>query len=128
MAGKRMSRNQEGKRAGLSDFLLHASKEEKLRIFVKIGYMVNKEQQKIFLNVLGKTQERGILNPMAAVKKESFKEQLKEIGDILAWFDAQEELDVEAALAKIKKAGELIKASGKRLTEIENEFKEVKGE
>ncbi len=61
-------------------------------------------------------------------KKENFKDQLKEISDILAWFDAQEELDVEAALVKIKKAAELIKASRKRLGEIENEFKEVKGE
>ncbi len=60
--------------------------------------------------------------------KEDFKHQLEEIGKILAWFDAQEELDVEAALGKIKKAAELIKASRKRLGEIENEFKEIKGE
>lgn len=58
----------------------------------------------------------------------SFQHHLKEIGEILEWFDAQEELDVEAALVKIKKAAELIKASRKRLGEIENEFKEVKGE
>jgi len=58
----------------------------------------------------------------------SFKHHLQEIGEILEWFDAQEELDVEAALEKIKKAAELIKTSKKRLTEIENEFKEIKGE
>ncbi|MGC9599610.1 MAG: hypothetical protein ABSE18_04465 [Minisyncoccia bacterium] len=60
--------------------------------------------------------------------KDDFKHHLEEIGKILSWFDAQEELDVEAALLKIKKAAELIKASRKRLKEIENEFEEIKGE
>lgn len=68
---------------------------------------------------------------MAAIKesKESkdFKHHLEEISAILEWFDAQEELDVEAALEKIKKASALIVASKKRLHEIENEFKEIKG-
>ena len=64
-------------------------------------------------------------------KKESkdannFKHHLKEISDILEWFDSQEELDVEVALEKIKKAGELIKSSKQRLVKIENEFKEIK--
>jgi exonuclease VII small subunit len=58
----------------------------------------------------------------------SFKEHLKEISEILEWFDSQEELDVELALGKIKKAAELIKSSKKRLVEIENEFKEIKKE
>ena len=56
----------------------------------------------------------------------NFKDQLKEISAILEWFDAQEELDIEAALEKIKTAGDLIKSSKKRLVEIENEFKEIK--
>lgn len=56
----------------------------------------------------------------------SFKDQLKEIAGILEWFDSQEELDIEAALEKIKKAGELIKMSKNRLVQIENEFKEIK--
>ena len=55
-----------------------------------------------------------------------FKNQLKEISAILEWFDAQEELDVEAALEKVRRAGELIQMSKKRLTEIENEFREIK--
>ncbi|HVO28991.1 MAG TPA: hypothetical protein VMT81_03345 [Candidatus Paceibacterota bacterium] len=54
-----------------------------------------------------------------------FKDHLKEISAILEWFDSQEELDLETALEKIKKAGELIKASKQRLVEIENEFKEI---
>lgn len=56
----------------------------------------------------------------------NFKDQLKEISVILEWFDSQEELDVEAALEKIKRAGELMKMSKKRLAEIENEFREIK--
>jgi hypothetical protein len=63
-------------------------------------------------------------------KKESteFKKHLEEIAGILEWFDAQEELDVEQALQKIKDAAALIKASKKRLVEIENEFTEIKKE
>lgn len=56
----------------------------------------------------------------------NFKDHLKEISAILEWFDSQEELDVELALEKIKKAGELMKSSKKRLVEIENEFKEIR--
>jgi DnaJ-domain-containing protein 1 len=65
---------------------------------------------------------------MAKKEEKSFKQHLKEIADILEWFDAQEELDVEEALAKVKGAGELIKASKKRLVEVENEFIEIKKE
>ena len=63
-------------------------------------------------------------------KKEAseFKHHLEEIAGILAWFDAQEELDVELALEKIKNAASLIKASKKRLVEIENQFEEIKKE
>ena len=57
-----------------------------------------------------------------------FKAHLKEIAEILEWFDGQDELDVEEALEKVKKAGALIAASKKRLGEIENEFKEIKKE
>jgi exonuclease VII small subunit len=59
-------------------------------------------------------------------EKGSFKDQLKEISAILEWFDAQEELDLEAALEKIARAAELIALSKKRIVEIENEFEEIK--
>ncbi len=55
-----------------------------------------------------------------------FKAHLAEIAAILEWFDSQEELDIELALEKVKSASDLIKASKKRLGEIENEFKEIK--
>jgi exonuclease VII small subunit len=60
--------------------------------------------------------------------KDSFQSQLKEVSAILEWFDAQDELDVEQALEKLKKAAELIKSGKKRLVEIENEFREIKKE
>ena len=63
---------------------------------------------------------------MAKKTTNDFKDRLKEISAILEWFDSQEELDIELALGKIKQAGELIKSSKKRLSEIENEFKEIK--
>jgi hypothetical protein len=53
---------------------------------------------------------------------------LKEIAEILAWFEAQDELDVELALEKVKQAGILIKASKQRLSELENQFREIKAE
>ena len=53
---------------------------------------------------------------------------MKEIAEILAWFEAQDELDVELALEKVKQAGILIKASKQRLSELENQFREIKAE
>lgn len=65
---------------------------------------------------------------MKAKEQHNFKKHLKEISEILEWFDAQEELDVEEALTKVRSAADLIKASKERLTEIENEFKIIKKE
>ena len=67
-------------------------------------------------------------NHMPGGEVKSFKQHLKEIADILQWFDSQEELDVEEALQKVKQASTLIKASKKRLGEVENEFKIIKKE
>lgn len=61
-------------------------------------------------------------------KEKSFKQHLKELAKILEWFDAQEELDIEEALLKVKGAAVLIKASKKRLAEVENEFKVIQKE
>ena len=58
--------------------------------------------------------------------KKSLKALLEQISKIVAWFEAQEELDLEEALLKIKEAGELIKTSKAKLAEIDNEFKEIK--
>lgn len=65
---------------------------------------------------------------MPTKQTKSFKHHLKEIAQILEWFDSQEELDVEQALDKIKEAATLVKSGKNRLGEIENEFKELKKE
>ncbi len=65
---------------------------------------------------------------MTTKETKTFKQHLKDIAHILEWFDAQEELDVEEALLKIKEAAKLISESKARLTEVENEFKIIKKE
>lgn len=56
----------------------------------------------------------------------NLSESLKKVQDIIAWFDNQEDVDVEKGLEKIKEGTVLIKDSRARLKEIENEFEVVK--
>jgi len=56
----------------------------------------------------------------------NLSESLKKVQEIIAWFDNQEEVDVEKGLEKIKEGTVLIKDSRTRLKEIENEFEVVK--
>lgn len=58
--------------------------------------------------------------------KANLSESLKKVQEIVAWFDNQEEVDVEKGLEKIKEGTVLIKDSRARLKEIENEFEVVK--
>ena len=51
---------------------------------------------------------------------------LKEIEEIVEWFESQEDVDVEKGIEKVKSGAKLIKESKKRLQEIENEFEEIK--
>lgn len=60
--------------------------------------------------------------------KVNLNESLKKLAGIVSWFEFQEEVDVEKGLEKVKEGAVLIKASRKRLKEIENEFEEVKRE
>ncbi len=52
-------------------------------------------------------------------------ESLTELQSIVGWFDAQENVDVEAGLEKVRVAAKLIKDSKTRLAQIENEFREI---
>lgn len=61
-------------------------------------------------------------------KKESLGESLKKLESITAWFEEQDEIDVEKALEKVKEGVALIKLSKERLREVENEFEIVKKE
>ncbi len=53
---------------------------------------------------------------------------LKRLAEITAWFDAQDEVDVEEGLKLVREAVGLISASRERLESIENEFEEIKKE
>jgi exodeoxyribonuclease VII small subunit len=63
-------------------------------------------------------------------KKESsnLNENLKKLAEIVSWFESQSDLDVEKGLEYVKEGAALIKQSRTRLSEIENEFKEIKKE
>ena len=58
-------------------------------------------------------------------QKINLKESLGKLNNIVEWFDEQEEVDVEIGLEKVKEGAELIKVCRKRLSEVENEFKEM---
>ncbi len=53
---------------------------------------------------------------------------LKRLAEITAWFDAQDQVDVEEGLKLVREAVGLISASKERLVGIENEFEEIKKE
>ncbi len=61
-----------------------------------------------------------------AGEKVNLKESLAQLNEIAAWFEAQEEIDVEAGLEKIRKGAQLVKICKQRLGEIENEFETIR--
>lgn len=61
-------------------------------------------------------------------KQPKLKDSLKKLEEIVAWFDSQEEADIEEGLEKVKEGAELIKESRKQLEKLENEFEKVKGD
>lgn len=60
--------------------------------------------------------------------KTSLKDSLKKLREIIGWFDAQKEVDVEVGLEKVKEGVSLIKESRAELKKLENEFEKVKQE
>ena len=61
-------------------------------------------------------------------KDNSLKANLKRLGQIAEWFDAQEEVDVEEGLKKVEEATSLISGAKKQLIDIENRYEEIKRE
>ena len=61
-------------------------------------------------------------------KTDSLNENLKQLAQISAWFNDQQEIDIEEGLKKVKEAANLIKASKEKLNNLENEFKEIEKE
>ncbi|MDD3190710.1 MAG: exodeoxyribonuclease VII small subunit [Candidatus Pacebacteria bacterium] len=60
--------------------------------------------------------------------KNSLNDTLKKLEKISAWFDEQEEIDLEKGLEKVREGAVLIRESRKKLKNIENEFEEIKTE
>ena len=58
----------------------------------------------------------------------NLNDTLKKLSQIVSWFESQSELDVEKGLEYVKEGAQLIKSSRGRLSEIENEFLEIKKE
>ncbi len=58
--------------------------------------------------------------------KEKITNQLGKLEKIVAWFEQQEEVDVEAGLIKVKEGAALIKELKEKLKKVENEFEEIK--
>ncbi|MFT5849368.1 MAG: hypothetical protein ACI9H6_000175 [Patiriisocius sp.] len=65
---------------------------------------------------------------MTTKKTTNLSANLTKLKVITDWFEEQQEIDIEAGLEKVKEAATLIKASKARLTEVENEFHEIKRE
>ena len=58
--------------------------------------------------------------------REKISSSLKKLEQIVGWFDAQEEVDVEEGLKRVKDGVALLKELKMRLKKVENEFEEVK--
>ena len=58
--------------------------------------------------------------------KEKISNSLNKLEQIVGWFDAQEEVDVEEGLKRVKDGVALLKELKMRLKKVENEFEEVK--
>ena len=65
---------------------------------------------------------------MNSMSKTNLSESLKKLEEVVAWFEEQEEVDVEEGLKKVKAGALLIRESRDRLKQVENEFEEVKKE
>lgn len=64
--------------------------------------------------------------PAKKTQNIALSNHLDKLAKITAWFEDQDEIDIEAGLEKVKEAATLIKESRTRLQDIENEFKEIK--
>ncbi len=60
-----------------------------------------------------------------AEKKVNLKESLARLDTIVSWFGAQQDVDVEAGLEKVREGANLVKECKARLVEIKNEFEQI---
>ncbi len=60
--------------------------------------------------------------------KKNLSKSLKDLDEIVDWFEERDEVDVEGGLEKVKVGVKLVSDIKKQLKEVENEFEEVKKE
>ena len=54
--------------------------------------------------------------------------QLKKLEELAAWFEHDEDFDVEEGLKKVKEGAVLVKQLRERIKEVENEFREIEAD
>ncbi|HSE34615.1 MAG TPA: exodeoxyribonuclease VII small subunit [Candidatus Paceibacterota bacterium] len=58
--------------------------------------------------------------------KSDFAASIAKLRGIVQWFEEQDEVDIEAGLEKMREGASLVAACRSRLSELENEFNEIK--
>lgn len=56
------------------------------------------------------------------------KTSLQKLKSIIAWFDDQEDVDIEEGLEKVKEGVKIVKESKEKLKELANSFEKIKKE
>ncbi len=59
-------------------------------------------------------------------EKKDIGAELGKLEKIVQWFEAQDQVDVEEGLLKVKEGAELIKDLKQKIKKVENEFEEIK--
>ncbi len=62
------------------------------------------------------------------MSQDTIRTQLKKLEEIAAWFEREEDFDVEEGLKKVKEGAELVKKLKARIKEVENEFRELEAD
>lgn len=55
-----------------------------------------------------------------------FAASIAKLRGIVQWFEEQDEVDIEAGLAKMREGAALVTSCRSRLSQLENEFNEIK--
>lgn len=63
---------------------------------------------------------------MPTTNKEKITDSLTKLEKIVEWFDAQDQVDVEEGLKRVKEGAELVSSLKAKLKTVENEFEEIK--
>ncbi len=62
------------------------------------------------------------------MSQDTIRTQLKKLEEIAAWFEKDDDFDVEEGLKKVKEGAELVKKLKARIKEVENEFRELEAD